>query len=115
MDERFESSTKEGSKLLVDEMAKKLLRARNIACRIGRTSGMKEVPEDKLDHPAVYRLGLVLDENGRPSRVEDNYGYCLAQSVDPALIEDMVKSENEAWEKSRQPKTYRELIAMFAS
>jgi hypothetical protein len=76
---------------------------------------MKEVPEGKLGHQAIYPLGLVLDEKGRPNRVEDNYGFCLAQSVDPALIEDMVKSENEAWEKSHQPKTYRELIAMFAS
>ena len=64
---------------------------------------------------AAYPLGLQADETGERTIVADRNGYRLGESADVAVFEEMVKSENEAFRNNMQPKTFRELIAMFAS
>jgi hypothetical protein len=74
-----------------------------------------EVPEDMKGHYAEYLLGLQEDETGQRHIVADKNGYYLVESADLEVIKEMVKGENEAFENHGLRKTYRELIAMFAS
>ena len=64
---------------------------------------------------AAYPLGFQADETGQQHIVADRNGYRLGESADLKMLEEMVKGENEAFAKSMQPKSFRELIAMFAS
>ena len=47
--------------------------------------------------------------------VADRNGYRLGESADLEVVEEMVKAENEAFANTMQRKTFRQLIAMFAS
>ena len=64
---------------------------------------------------AAYPLGFQADGTGQQTTVADRNGYRLGESTDLKLIEEMVKSENQAFTNNMQRKTFRELIAMFAS
>jgi hypothetical protein len=75
----------------------------------------REVLEYMQGYRAAYPLGFEADETGQRNIVADRNGYRLGESADLALIEEMVKGENEAFTNNMQPKTFRELIAMFAS
>jgi hypothetical protein len=74
----------------------------------------REVLEYMQGYRAAYPLGVQPDETGQQHIVADRNGYRLGESADLAVIEEMVKSENEAFMNNMQPKTFRELIAMFA-
>jgi len=75
----------------------------------------REVLEYMKGYLAAYPLGFQADETGQQYIVADRNGYRLGESADPRQIEEMVKSENEAFTNNMQRKTFRELIAMFAS
>jgi hypothetical protein len=75
----------------------------------------REVPESMQGDRAEYLLGLLADDTGMRNIVTDRNGYLLGESADLAVIEEMVKGENEAFTNTKQRKTYCELIAMFAS
>jgi hypothetical protein len=75
----------------------------------------REVLEYMQGYRAAYPLGLQADETGQRNIVADRNGYRLGESADLEVIEEMVKGENEAFANSMQPKTFRELIAMFAN
>ena len=64
---------------------------------------------------AAYPLGSEADETGQRIIVADRNGYRLGESEDLEVIEEMVRGENEAFTNSMQRKTFRQLIAMFAS
>jgi hypothetical protein len=73
------------------------------------------VPEHQVDYLAEYPLGLQADDTGLEHIVLDRHGFWLGESKDLEVIEEMFKGENEAFEVTKHRKTYRELIAMFAS
>jgi hypothetical protein len=75
----------------------------------------REVLEYMQGYLAAYPLGFQADETGQQYIVADRNGYRLGESADPRQIEEMVKSENEAFTNNMHRKTFRELIAMFAS
>ena len=75
----------------------------------------REVLEYMQGYRAAYPLGFEADETGQQYIVADRNGYRLGESADLALIEETVKGENEAFTNNMQRKTFRELIAMFAS
>ena len=75
----------------------------------------REILEYMQGYRAAYPLGFQADETGQQHIVADRNGYRLGESSDLAAIQEMVKSENEAFTNNIQPKTFRELIAMFAS
>jgi len=75
----------------------------------------REVLEYMQGYLAAYPLGFQADEIGQQTTVADRNGYRLGESTDLKLIEEMVKSENQAFTNNMQRKTFRELIAMFAS
>jgi hypothetical protein len=75
----------------------------------------REVLEYMQGYRAAYPLGFEADETGQQYIVADRNGYRLGESADLALIEETVKGENEAFTNNMQPKTFRELIALFAS
>ena len=75
----------------------------------------REVLEYLQGYLAAYPLGFQADKTGQHHIVADRNGYRLGESTDLKLIEEMVKSENEAFANNTQRKTFRELIAMFAS
>ena len=63
---------------------------------------------------AAYPLGFQADETGQRNIVADRNGYRLGESVDPKVVEEMVKGENEAFTNSMERKSFRQLLAMFA-
>jgi len=75
----------------------------------------REVLEYMQGYLAAYPLGFQADETGQQTTVADRNGYRLGESTDLKLIEEMVKSENQAFTNNMQRKTFRELITMFAS
>jgi hypothetical protein len=75
----------------------------------------REVLEYMQGYLAAYPLGIQADETGQQHIVADRNGYRLGESADLKLIEEMVKGENEAFANNMQRKTFRELLAMFAS
>jgi hypothetical protein len=75
----------------------------------------REVLEHMKGYLAAYPLGFQADETGQRNIVADRNGYRLGESVDLQVIEEMVKGENEAFTNNMQRKTFRQLIAMFAS
>ena len=64
---------------------------------------------------AAYPLGFEADETGQQHIVADRNGYRLGESGDLEVVAEMVKGENEAFTNNMQRKTFRQLIAMFAS
>jgi hypothetical protein len=68
-----------------------------------------------LEFLAAYPLGFPADETGQQHIVADRNGYRLGESVDLEVIEKMVKGENEAFTNTMHRKTFRQLIAIFAS
>ena len=75
----------------------------------------REVLEYMQGYLAAYPLSFEADETGQQHIVADRNGYRLGKSADLKVIEEMVKRENEAFRNNMQRKTFRELIAMFAS
>jgi len=75
----------------------------------------REVLEYMQGYLAAYPLGFQADETGQRNIVADRNGYRLGESADLAVIEEMVKGENQAFADNMQRKTFRQLIAMFAS
>ena len=75
----------------------------------------REVLEYMQGYLAAYPLGFEADETGQRNIVADRNGYRLGESGDLAVIEEMVKGENKAFADNMQRKTFRQLIAMFAS
>lgn len=75
----------------------------------------REVLEYMQGYPAAYPLGFQPDETGQRNIVADRNGYRLGESVDLAVIKEMVKGENGAFTNNMQRKTFRQLIAMFAT
>jgi hypothetical protein len=75
----------------------------------------REVLEYMQGYLAAYPLGFQADETGQRNIVADRNGYRLGESVDLEVVEEMVKGENEAFRNNMQRKTFRQLIAMFAS
>lgn len=75
----------------------------------------REVLEYMQGYRASYPLSFQADETGQQHIVADRNGYRLGELADLKATEEMVKGENEAFTKSMQPKTFRELIAIFAS
>jgi hypothetical protein len=75
----------------------------------------REVLEYMQGYLAAYPLGFQADETGQRNIVADRNGYRLGESGDLAVIEKMVKGENEAFADNMQRKTFRQLIAMFTS
>jgi hypothetical protein len=75
----------------------------------------REVLEHMKGYLAAYPLGFQADETGQRNIVADRNGYRLGESVDLEVIEEMVKGENEAFTNNMQRKTFRQLIAMFAT
>jgi hypothetical protein len=75
----------------------------------------REVLEYMHGYLAAYPLGFEADETGQQLIVADRNGYRLGESADLKVVEEMVKAENEAFANTMQRKTFRELIAMFAS
>ena len=75
----------------------------------------REVLEYMQGYLAAYPLGFEADETGQRNIVADRNGYRLGESVDLEVIGEMVKGENEAFRNNMQRKTFRQLIAMFAS
>ena len=75
----------------------------------------REVLEYMQGYRAAYPLSFQPDGTGQQHIVADRNGYRLGESADLKVIEEMVKGENEAFTNNAQPKTFRELIAMFAS
>ena len=75
----------------------------------------REVLEYMQGYLAAYPLGFQADETGQQYIVADRNGYRLGESADRDVIEEMVKGENEAFRNTTQRKTFRQLIAMFAS
>jgi hypothetical protein len=73
------------------------------------------IPEHLIDSLAAYPLGFPADETGQQHIVADRNGYRLGESVDLEVIEKMVKGENEAFTNTMHRKTFRQLIAIFAS
>lgn len=74
----------------------------------------REVLEYMQGYRAAYPLDFHADETGQRNIVADRNGYRLGESADRQMIEEMVKSENEAFTDNMQRKTFRELIEMFA-
>jgi hypothetical protein len=75
----------------------------------------REVLEYMQGYLAAYPLGFQADATGQQHIVADRNGYRLGESADLKVIEEMVKGENEAFANTMQRKTFRQLIAMFAS
>jgi hypothetical protein len=75
----------------------------------------REVLEHMQGYLAAYPLGFQADETWHQHIVADRNGYRLGKSADVKLIEETVKAENEAFANTMQRKTFRQLIAMFAS
>ena len=75
----------------------------------------REVLEYMQSYLAAYPLSFQADETGEQYIVADRNGYRLGESADLKVIEEMVKGENEAFTNNMQRKTFRELIATFAS
>ena len=89
--------------------------SRVLASLQGMPIRYREVLEYMQGFLAAYPLGFQADETGQQHIVTDRNGYRLGESADLELIEEMVKGENEAFTNNMQRKTFRELIAMFAS
>ena len=75
----------------------------------------REVLEYMHGYLAAYPLGFEADETGQQYIVADRNGYRLGESADLKVVEEMVKAENQAFANTMQRKTFRQLIAMFAS
>jgi hypothetical protein len=75
----------------------------------------REILKYMQGYLAAYPLGFQADEIRQQHIVADRNGYRLGESADLKAIEEMVKSENEAFANTMQRKTLRQLIAMFAS
>jgi hypothetical protein len=75
----------------------------------------REVLEYMQGFLASYPLSFQADETGQQYIVADRNGYRLGASSDLAIIEEMVKGENEVFADTMQRKTFGQLIALFAS
>jgi hypothetical protein len=75
----------------------------------------REVLEYMHGYLAAYPLGFEVDETGQQYIIADRNGYRLGESPELAMVEGMLKSENEAFTNTTQRKTFRQLIAMFAT
>ena len=75
----------------------------------------REVLEYMQGFLAAYPLSFESDETLHQYIAADRNNYRLGESSDLTMMEEMVKGENEAFAKSMQRKTFRQLIAMFAS
>jgi hypothetical protein len=75
----------------------------------------REVLEYMHGYLAAYPLGFEVDETGQQYIIADRNGYRLGESSDLAMIEGMIKTENEAFTNTTQRKPFRQLIALFAT
>jgi len=75
----------------------------------------REILEYMHGYLAAYPLGFETDVTGQQLIVADRNGYRLGESADLKVVEEMVKAENEAFANTMQRKTFRQLIAIFAS
>ena len=75
----------------------------------------REILEYMHGYLAAYPLAFEADETGQQYIVADRNGYRLGESSDLKGIEELIKSENEAFTNTTQRKAFGQLIAIFAS